>query len=64
MVNVFGESVGSGSRNLQMARKVLYQKASIKSIQMKYKAISLDLHQLDYIQLVHLLPSFVFMMER
>ena len=66
MVNVFGESVGSGgSVELQLVKKVLQQWARLGTTLMKYdKAISSGLHLTDYTRRVmaHLLLPFVFMM--
>ena len=62
--NVFGDSVASGSGNLQMVRKIAVTKG--KSIGMKYsKVMCLDLHLIDYTRMetARLLPPFVIMME-
>ena len=67
MVNVFGGSIASGPGNLQVVKKVVVTvskfKAYIDEIQQSYV---LDLHLIDYtrMQVVHLLPPFLFMMGK
>ena len=48
---MFGDGVASELGNLQMVKKVVVTKGSLRSILMKYsnsKAMSLDLHLTDY----------------
>ena len=66
MVNIFGESVGNGSVDLQLVKKVVQQWARLGTILMKYdKAMSSGLHLTYYTRIVmaHLFLPFVFMME-
>ena len=60
MVNVCGESVGGGSGNLQMVKKVVVSKGQYKDytneMQQSYELGFTHLLDYRHIQMVHLLP--------